>query len=170
MPYSYTLWDNQTLTYIKRNYPVNISILDVGPGEGKYARLLSEYKNIDGVEIYSKYISDFGLEQKYRKIYNMNILDFNYFNEYSLVIMGDILEHLTVSDTTKLLSNILLTCDLIVQIPYEYEQGEYDGNVHETHLQPELTYALFLERYSEFGFTYVAGGKEGGVFVARKSK
>ena len=167
MPYSYTLWDSATLQYIDKNYQKNISILDVGPGEGKYSRLLHQYKNIDGVEIYQKYIVQFGLVDKYRKVFNMDIMNFNEFGNYSLVIMGDILEHLTIDDTKKLLNNILMTSDLIVQIPYEYEQGEYDGNVHETHLQPELTYELFLSRYSEFNFQYIVGGNEGGVFVTK---
>ena len=35
----------------------------------------------------------------------------------------------------------------LVAVPYEMEQGELEGNVYETHLQPDLTPDIMLERY-----------------------
>ena len=65
--------------------------------------------------------------------------------------MGDVLEHLSVSDAKKILS-IVKENDILclVAVPYNYEQGTYMDNVHETHLQPDLTHELFLQRYPDF--------------------
>ena len=80
----------------------------------------------------------------------------NYFNvsvivisiKYDYFIFGDIIEHLSIEDATDLLNYINMRKQkCMVAIPFEMEQGEEHGNIHETHLQPDLTHEIFLERY-----------------------
>ena len=53
-------------------------------------------------------------------------------------------------EKAKLLLNKIseLNKRCLVAIPYLYPQGEHDGNIYETHHQPDLTHELFLNRYS----------------------
>jgi hypothetical protein len=42
----------------------------------------------------------------------------------------------------------------MIAVPYLYEQGEEFGNIHETHLQPDLTPEIMLERYPDLKLIY----------------
>ena len=76
-----------------------------------------------------------------------NIMTFD-FSGYDYMIMGDVLEHLSVNDATNLLKVIdekKIKC--LVAVPFLYEQGSYEGNHYETHLQPDLTPKIVQQRY-----------------------
>ena len=137
------------LKYIVENVEKNAKILDVGFGAGAYGKLLRSlyYRNIDGLDIYSDNIEEMGLDKIYDNIYIENILDFD-FNYYDLIIMGDVLEHIELESAKKLLSRFTSgKCgQLIVSVPYEYEQDELYGNKHEKHLQPEMN-EIFMEKH-----------------------
>lgn len=148
MPYSYGLFKEDVKQHMIDNFPSDLKILDVGCGSGTYCDLLrSEFPFIDGIEIFSEYIRDFNLTMKYRKVMIGDIRQFDY-SPYDYVIMGDILEHLSVDDAQRIVNGIhdSKIC-LLVAVPYLYEQGAEFNNVHETHLQPDLTHDLFLHRY-----------------------
>jgi hypothetical protein len=146
MPYSYSHYKEDVKKHIFQNIPSDAKILDVGPGSGTYAHLLRERYHIDGLEIFEPYIDRFGLRQFYNNVIVGNILEFD-FSGYDYIIMGDILEHIKLEDATKLLENINNHCKCLVAVPYLFEQGEWEGNIHETHHQPDLTPELFLQRY-----------------------
>ena len=148
MPYSYGEFKNEVRKHLIENFPKDITILDVGCGAGTYSRLLKDhFEKMDGVEIFENYLSMFNLYALYNNLFRMSILDFDY-SSYDYIIMGDILEHLTVEKSTKLLENIQeLGIKTLVAVPYLFPQGEEYGNVYETHFQPDLTPELFLERY-----------------------
>ena len=56
---------------------------------------------------------------KYRTLYQMNITEFEFHQDYDLVIFGDVLEHLKVSDAQKVLEKTLLhTRLLFVAVPF----------------------------------------------------
>ena len=101
MPSSYFDFKDEIKKYIYDRFSKDMRILDIGPGEGTYAQLLSDYKNIDCVEIYQPYIDTYNLTSQYKNVYNINIMDFD-FEYYDIIIMGDILEHLSVEDSLKL--------------------------------------------------------------------
>lgn len=154
MPYSHPAHYSAVTSLIRGMFSPNTTrIIDIGCGAGVYRDLLSEY-TMDGIEVYEKYIRDFNLRSRYREIFNVNVLDFKFVKgNYELAIMGDVLEHLSVEDAKKVLTSIKnANIPILVQVPYMYEQGEYDGNHHEIHLQPDLTREVFFDRYSEFNF------------------
>lgn len=149
MPESYPNFKKEIKEYVINNFPIDSTILDVGPGIGTYATLLHEYTNIDCVEIFQPYIDRYNLSKVYRKTYNANIVDFEY-EHYDLIIFGDILEHLSVPDAQKVLKYAYTRCnDIIVSVPYRYKQGIHEDNIYEIHLQDDLTPQLMNQRYPE---------------------
>jgi Methyltransferase domain len=152
LPYSYTDFDNDLRERILAAYPSPATrILDVGAGAGKMRELLSDYRNMDAVEVWGPTVDRFKLRRRYRKVYQADIRQLDVFSEYDLVLLGDVLEHLTVGEA----HDVLGRCEraevaVVVCVPYGYEQGEVDGNPHEAHRQPDLTHAVFMERYPGF--------------------
>jgi len=151
MPHSRIDCKKEIIEFITSRHISGQSILDVGPGAGIYADMLSTSNIIiDGVEIYEPYIRTYKLDTKYRNIYLDDIRTFK-FDHYDYIIMGDVLEHLSVKDAQQLLVRIKDKYTyLIVCIPFLYPQDEVGGNVHEKHFQPDLTHELFLDRYIGF--------------------
>ena len=152
MPHSNRSNEEFVKQYIYAKVKPDGAILDVGPGAGmNYDMLADRYSNIDGVEVFEPYVERYGLRNRYRNIFIENVVDFNKFSNYDLVIMGDVLEHLTVSDSVKVLENIIESgSHALIQVPYQYEQGMIEGNVYEIHIQDDLTEEMMNERYGRY--------------------
>jgi hypothetical protein len=148
MPYSYGLFKSEYLEHMKSNFPHDIRILDVGAGSGGYSNLLRpHFHNMDGLEIFEPYIRMFNLTEKYKNLFLSDILQFE-FKDYDYIIMGDILEHLSVDEAKSIINKIDTNKQcLMAAVPYLYQQGAEFDNIHETHKQPDLTHHIFLERY-----------------------
>ena len=148
MPHSWVGFKTRVQKWIKSSISTDKRILDVGPGVGTYADLLSEYNyQIDAVEIFAPYIDRFNLREKYDNVYVGDIRTFD-ISDYDFIILGDVLEHLNKEDAISLVDNIKKQGkECLVSVPYEMEQGEWEGNVHETHLQADLTSEIMSERY-----------------------
>lgn len=155
MAYSYSYFKEDVVKYLKDKYKDNATILDVGAGSGTYYNYLGDYfKNMYAVEVFEPNIKDFNLENKYKEVYNVDIKDFKY-EYYDIIIFGDILEHLSVKDAQNVLKYALNRCDeIIVAVPYLYEQGICHNNVYEIHLQPDLTKEIMEERYPYLKLLY----------------
>lgn len=147
-------FDEEILNYLRENYSPDIKILDVGAGDGKWSHVLNPYfKNIDAVEIYPEYIRSHNLNEKYHKVYQVDIRDFN-FEKYDVVIFGDVWEHLSKEDAQQWWSsNKMKVGELIIIVPFSYQQdgdGEFDlGSKNEfgKHHQSDLTVEVMLQRY-----------------------
>lgn len=148
MAFSYKWGKQEVRDYLINKYNKSASILDIGAGEGTYSILLRDYFiNMDAVEIFKPNIRKYKLKWKYRNVYNKDIRGFMY-GMYDIIIMGDVLEHLTVKEARKVLEYALSHCkEIIVAVPYELEQDEVDGNIYEKHLQPDLTKKIMNDRY-----------------------
>lgn len=140
---------------ISMRYSPDTRILDVGAGQGKYRALLPEYEYVYAVEVFEPYVRDNQLEKLYHKVYTQDVREFADAYGYSLltgmvVIMGDVLEHLTRDEAQHVLHEFRrYVQEIIVVVPYEYPQGEEDGNVHQEHLQDDLTVELMAKAYPE---------------------
>jgi len=155
MPYSYGEFKTQIRNHIVDNFPKHTRILDVGAGSGTYGKMLRpHYKKIDAVEIFPEYVKNFKLEEIYNKVHIADILDFN-FIPYNYVIMGDVLEHIP-KEKAEALIRAIHYCgkNLMIAVPYQYEQGEEFGNIYETHHQPDLTVAVMYQRYPMLRLLY----------------
>ena len=167
MPRSYRYYKEEIKEYLKDKYRENASILDVGCGCGTYFDLLGDYfKNIDGVEVYKPNIEKYELEKKYRVVYNEDICKMEY-KYYDIVIFGDVLEHIEVEEAQKVLRYAIdRSKEVIVAVPYQYEQGEVEGNVYEIHKQADLTPEIMQKRYPSLEL--LIGNEEYGYYVSKE--
>ena len=142
---SYDYGKQEVCQWIRRTVPLNSSILDVGACDGKWRGLLQEYPNMDAVEVYKPNADK--IKPMYRNVFHSDIRDFQY-EWYDFIILGDIIEHLNVEDAQAVLKYAEEHSDnMLIVVPYKYEQDALYGNPAEIHLQPDLTPEIFKERY-----------------------
>jgi len=172
MPTSYPLYKDSIRNWVLQNIPLDAKILDIGAGCGTYSDLLRGYGyKIDAVEIWKPYIDKYELKKKYDVVYHKNILaiDFVILDKYDFFILGDVLEHLTAEEGKSLILFLKQNNKkYIVAVPYQMEQGEHEGNTHETHLQPDLTPDIMKQRYPELELLY--GNEFYGYYTNKKVK
>jgi hypothetical protein len=172
MPTSYPLYKDSVRNWVLQNIPLDTLILDIGAGCGTYSDLLTGYGYImDAVEVWQPYIDQYKLKDKYYVVYNENILkmSFETLDAYDFFILGDVLEHLHIEDAQIILNFLKAKGkQYLVAVPYSMEQGEYEGNVHETHLQPDLTPDIMKQRYPDLQLLY--GNNFYGYYINKKPK
>jgi 16S rRNA A1518/A1519 N6-dimethyltransferase RsmA/KsgA/DIM1 with predicted DNA glycosylase/AP lyase activity len=148
MPGSWGYFKHQIHEYLTKNFSKDDTVLDVGCGQGDYYEMLKDHFNsIDAVEIWEPYITQFDLKNKYRNLYNIDIMKFD-FDYYDIIILGDIIEHLSREDAVTLLNKITHKCkELIVVVPYYLPQEIVNDNIYERHLQPDLDDQIMEDYY-----------------------
>lgn len=130
-------------------------ILDVGAGGGTYKYYFGPNYNMEAVEIWPESIEKLK-EFKYSEIYETDIREFEYPKVYDLIIFGDIIEHLPIEDAQKVLKKAeRYGKHVMVGVPFKLEQDAIYGNEAERHIQSDLTYDLFRERYP--GYKLIIG-------------
>lgn len=143
---------------------------DVGPGVGTYAKMFPAI-TWDAVEIFEPYLEKHNLPALYRDIRVDDARKVVYaartgdVHMYDLVMFGDVLEHMKVSEAMRCLAMARELCPLvIVSIPLgSYPQGAYEGNEHEAHISDNWTVDDFHATFGPSDFHQVEG--EIGVFV-----
>lgn len=169
MPNSVRENDNDVRAFVATH--VIDTALDVGPGEGTYNRMLGDLiPNMDAVEIWSKNISLFDLDDKYREVWHDDIrvhIESEKMKKYDLIIFGDVLEHMPLRDAVDTFTHALYNAAyVLVSVPIiDFPQGAIDGNHHETHhienagrdLIPHLGKPLYSFRYNVTG-TFIYKG------------
>lgn len=146
---SYNYGKDEIVEWIKDRFPEGATCLDVGACNGKWANLLGDYLNMDACEIWKPNIEEYGLSEKYNRVFCEDISDLKY-DWYDLVIFGDVLEHLGVRSAQKVLKYAEGHCkDYIVALPFNYSQGEQYGNPYEKHIQNDLDDKTIAERYPQ---------------------
>ena len=134
--------------WIRKYFPRSAEILDVGACDGLWRRLLPEYPNMDAVEAWRPHYECLRRDG-YRRVFLEDARFFHY-EHYDLVILGDILEHLAVNEAQAVLEYAgAHSQDVIVAVPFCYEQGAIYGNPYEVHVQDDLTPELVAERYPQ---------------------
>lgn len=147
---SYEAGKTRIVYWVKNNFEKGSTCLDVGPCDGVWGWLLADYLKMSAVEVYEPNIINHKLDDLYEVVYLSDIQQLRY-KKYDLIIFGDILEHLTVPEAQKVIWYAWERCkDMIVAVPYLYEQDAYDGNPYEVHKQPDLTAEIFNQRYPGF--------------------
>ena len=130
------------------------TVLDVGAGTGRWADILrSLVARIDGVEVWKPNVIENRLADKYSTLYVANVLTLHDFRFWSVVILGDVLEHMSKEDgrgLVRALHSQVPKTFLVVPIDGPREQdGTVYGNPFETHLcdwsHEELVDLGFLE-------------------------
>ena len=150
---SYNIGKSDVCKWIRKRYSPESAILDVGACDGKWRKLLPEY-TMDAVEIFDRYARNL---KDYRNVFIMDIFECQY-DWYDLVIFGDVIEHMTIERAQTVLEYAKQHCDdMIVAVPFMYEQGIVDGNIWQMHIQDDLTPEKFDERYPGFEKLFYLG-------------
>lgn len=137
----------EIVQWIHNHVPRGSTCLDVGACDGKWADLLRNWLRLDGVEIYAPNIWRNNLTDKYRMVFGDDIEEYKY-NWYDLIIFGDVIEHMDVEKAQRVLEYAKSRChDMIIGVPYKYQQGALYGNPYEVHIQDDLTEEIFCSRY-----------------------
>lgn len=146
------------------------TILDVGAGQGVYLDLIRQGLGseviVNAVEVWQPYIDQFNLEDRYNKLYVMDVRNVINF-KYDLVILGDVLEHMTEIEAVNLWEKISQQAKYaIISIPIiHYHQDAINGNPYEVHVEEDWNTERVLKtfkgikEYKEFPVT--------GVFIAK---
>jgi len=140
----------ETLVWIMNN---NInSILDVGAGSGTYYDLLynngASVAKMDAIEVWKPYIEEANLLAKYDRVFQEDARVHDDYS-YDLVILGDILEHMSKDDAIALWSKVSGKAkNAIISIPIvHYPQGHLNGNPYEEHVKDDWTAQEVLDTF-----------------------
>jgi len=131
MPISHNILKSDVRVYFEKYVNIGSKILDIGAGVGTYSKLLRDmgYK-MDCMEVWLPYVVEYKLNELYDNVIIGNVMNYDICN-YDVIIMGDILEHLSVQESLVLMDIIERNKQLcLVAVPYQLEQGEYYGNVY----------------------------------------
>lgn len=149
MPYSAEEGKRWVVDTVGGIYPAPTSVLDVGPGSGTYAKLLRPVlpaARFDAVEVHEPYVEEFGLADLYDQVTVADIRDWSWAQPYDLVVLGDVLEHLTFVQAVRVWNAARRTSrSLVVSLPTSqrwWHQDAEHGNAHEAH-RSFWTHALF---------------------------
>lgn len=146
------------------------TVLDVGAGQGVYLDLIRQGLGADvvvnAVEVWQPYIDQFDLENRYDKLFAINVKDMTNFG-YDLVILGDVLEHMSEASAVELWDRISRQAKYaIISIPIiHYHQDAINGNPYEVHVEEDWNTERVLNTFKgivehkEFPVT--------GVFIAK---
>ena len=158
MPWSADEGKHVILRSVLARWPSGAQVLDIGPGAGAMRNLLPANYVMDCVEIFEPYVARFNLRERYRTVHVADARTWNLPQRYDVVIMGDVLEHLSVEDAAMLLTRLSYWCShIIVSVPWNYPQGPAEGNDAETHLQPDLTPEVMASRYPQLAHLFTGG-------------
>ena len=119
--------------------------LDIGPGAGKYGKILKNILNFDNfnchltaVEYDINYIKEYNLQDIYHNVINMDardLLSISHNIDADLCIIGDMIEHLPKSDGIDLINYLLYRIKTILLIiPQDLYQDEWQGHSQEAHV------------------------------------
>jgi hypothetical protein len=129
------------------------TVLDVGAGQGTYLNLIRDGLGhnvvVDAVEVWQPYIDQFDLINRYNKVYAIDVRNITNF-KYDLVILGDILEHMSELDAVKLWKVISSQAKYaLISIPIiHYHQDAINGNPYEIHVEEDWTMDRVLEKFN----------------------
>jgi 2-polyprenyl-3-methyl-5-hydroxy-6-metoxy-1,4-benzoquinol methylase len=145
---SSNIFNDNVRRYIYNHYDNSSILLDVGPKDGKYSKILDDKYIIDCVEIWPEYITKYELYLYYRNVIYGDItnidIDFGY---YDLVVMGDVLEHIPLNEARTLVSKIRKKTNLIAVVPYNYPHKAIDGNKYQEHVQDNIDRQYMFDNY-----------------------
>lgn len=139
MPFSSNLCKAEIRDWLRELRPS--TILDVGAGSGTYSRLfraILPWSTWVALEIYEPYVEKYDLKLHYEQVIVNNVLNANIgANAFDVVLLGDVLEHMTEVDAAVALRRARSWARkaVIVSVPLGHcPQEASEGNEHEAHI------------------------------------
>lgn len=132
-----------------------LTVVDVGPGVGTYAKLLHDLPiaRMIGIEAWEPYIETYRLGEYYDEIIVGDAREVD-FPPCDVVIFGDVLEHMTREDGVRLWQRAAEIAKLAeyLSIPIvHYPQHEIEGNPYEVHVEEDWSHAAVLDHFAGVG-------------------
>jgi len=160
MSYSLKSGKEQTLAWFVKNQEQIKTVVDIGPGSGTYIKLIKEdagccaHARWVGIEIWAPYIEQFQLQNRYDEIINADVRSIDWLQlNPTVVIAGDVLEHMTKQDAVVLVDRILSVAQtLIVSIPIRHmpqDEHAYE-NPHEAHVKDDWSHEEVMETWGHY--------------------
>lgn len=127
------------------------SVVDIGPGAGKYGTLLREVSpdtTTTAVEIWEPYVHTYGLSSVYDRVVVADAREFDDYN-VDLVILGDVLEHMTRAEALTLWDKVRSQAKAaLISMPIiHFPQGCEHGNPYETHVEDNWTHEEIMASF-----------------------
>lgn len=168
MPSSHNILKNDIRVYFSNHVDIGKRILDIGAGVGTYSKLLRDMGyRMDGMEVWLPYVVEYKLNELYDNVIIGNVMNYD-ISKYDVIILGDVLEHLSVEDGLELMGRIESNGQMcIVAVPYKLEQGVVDGNEYEVHKQSDLTHEIVLSRYNNLRLLFKSDLHQYGYYINR---
>lgn len=163
MPHSHPFGKEWAADYYRQAMPKQV--FDLGPGAGMWSDALRPvYRSTwYGIEIWEPYVTSYELASKYDSILIADAFDYimeTQLPDKSLVIAGDILEHMPEAKAWELLTALDTQADwVLVSVPIiHYEQGPLEGNPYETHVwHPTHEWVMDVMKPTAFAVGEVVG-------------
>lgn len=149
-------------------------VLDIGCGSGTYSVMLREAgcrAYLIGIEVWGPYVDQFALKRRYNTLMLADVREVDPLPEVDVVILGDVLEHMSTEDAVKVWDRARAAAKKAVylSIPIvHYPQGPEEGNPFEAHVVDDYTHPRVLETFD--GITASWTGEIVGVYEAACSQ
>ncbi len=141
-----------------------ITVLDVGPGVGTYAKLLSglPLEAVIGLEVWEPYVRTYRLHDYYSEILLGDVRT-TPLPAVDVIVLGDVLEHMSRADGVDVWRRCAEAAARAVylSIPVvHYPQHEIEGNPYEVHVEEDWSHADVLATFEGIG-AYELGDEVG---------
>ncbi len=143
-----------------------LSVLDVGPGVGTYAKLLRglPVRHIIGLEAWEPYLETYHLADHYDELIVGDVRAAP-LPAVDVIILGDVLEHMTRDDAVEVWRRCVQAAARAVYLSLpivHYPQHEIEGNPFEVHVEEDWSHELVLAHLDGIGAWEL--GSEVGVY------
>lgn len=129
------------------------TVLDVGAGKGVYLNAIRQFMgkavHVTAVEVWEPYIKFFSLKSRYDEVIQEDVRKIEDF-KYDLVILGDVLEHMSVEEAMALWDKVSKQAKYaVIAIPTVHmPQGAVNDNPYEVHVEEDWTPEKVLSSFS----------------------
>ncbi len=160
-------WIKDRISSLAKAAP--LTIVDVGPGVGTYAKLLAgpAVARMVGIEVWEPYIHTYRLHSYYDELIVGDVRAVP-IPPTDVVILGDVAEHMSADEAADVWRKCAQAARRAVylSIPIvHYPQQPIEGNPYEVHVEEDWTHERVMAHFPGIGASWV--GSEVGVYERR---
>lgn len=157
-------WTRERVAMLAENGP--LTVLDVGPGVGTYAKLFAglPIRRMLAIEAWAPYLETYRLAEFYDDIVVGDVRE-TQLPPCDVVVLGDVVEHMSRGDGLALWQRCaeVAARAVYLSIPIvHYPQHEIEGNPYEVHVEEDWSHDLVLAQFDGIGQWWT--GSEVGVY------
>ena len=146
-------WTKERIAELASRHP--LTVLDVGPGVGTYAKLLAglPVERIIGLEVWEPYIATYRLREYYDEIVVGDVRTTD-LPAADVIILGDVIEHMTREEGITVWQRCAAAAReaVFLSIPIvHYPQHEIEDNPYEVHVEEDWSHESVLSTFDGIG-------------------